>query len=367
MKVYTLIALVLTSAYACHTEKGKDQSKDALVLTDTITIDSKSPILNKIIVQKVEEQEYQQEFRTTGTVQPIDGKMAEIATPFAGRISKINAHLGQKVRAGSTICELSSADYFDATKSYFQALSQKNQIEKQYKRQQDLLRHGVGSQKDLELIQSEYESTKSLLDQESARMKLFHADLEKLNVGQALRITSPIDGEIVKFHAVLGQYLKEDAEPIAIVANLSKIWVIAKVKERYVGTIQQNDKAVVYSEAGPNEKLWGKIIHIGELIDPESRCIEVIIACDNPSRKLKPGMFTRVDFLSRPKKGIVILAEAVLQSENQSYVLIKVGQNKYLKRMVNVESLKDERVRIIDGLGVGETIVVSGGIYIEEE
>lgn len=367
MKVYTLIALVLTSAYACHMDKGKDQSKDALVLTDTITIDSKSPVLSKIQVQQVEEQECQQEFRTTGTVQAMDGKMAEIATPFAGRISKINTRLGQYVKAGSTICELSSADYFDATKSYFQALTQKNQIEKQYKRQQDLYHHGVGSQKDLELAQSEYESAKSVLEQESARMKLFHADLSKLNVGQALRITSPIDGEIVKFHAVLGQYLKEDAEPIAIVANLSKIWVIAKVKERYVGLIQQNDKAVITSESVQNETIWGKIVHIGELIDADSRSIEVIIACDNPQRNLKPGMFTRVDFLSTPRKGLVVPSSAVLQAENQSFVFISAGKNKYIKRMVTVESLKDDKVRIIEGLKLGEKIVVTGGIYIEEE
>lgn len=265
------------------------------------------------------------------------------------------------------MCEVNSSEYFDAAKSYFQALAQKSQSEKQFKRQQDLVKHGIGSQKDLEMAQMEYESAKSAYEQEAARMKIFNPNLDKLSSGQSLLIKSPIAGEVVKAGAVLGQYIKEDAEPVAIVADLHKVWVVAQVKERYINFIRKEDKAEIYSEASPDKLSIGKIVHIGEIVDPESRSIEVLVECDNAGRKLKPGMFARVDFLSAPTPSILIPASAVMQEENNTFVLVQLQAGTYQKRKVKVESAKHNKCRVLEGLEAGETIVTEGSIYILEE
>lgn len=367
MKASTLMGLALVLLYACHTENHKNQSSDTLKLTDTLSLEPNAPLLEKLVYQTVEQKNYVSEFRTSGTVQAMNGKLAEITVPFSGRITRIHARLGQHIQAGGIICELSSAEYYEATKAYFQALAQNNQAEKQYKRQQDLLQHGVGSQKDLELMEAEYERAKSEYEQAAAQMQLFHADLRQLRGGQALRMVSPIDGEVVQLRAILGQYLKEDAAAIAVVANLSKVWVVAKVKEKFIRRIQKNDKAYVQSEANGEEKMDGKILHIGELVDPESRCIEVLVECNNPQRKLKPGMFARVDFASADQRGLVLPTSAILQSEQQSFVYVKTAPNTFVKRSVKVESLSERSVVITEGLREKEIVVSDGGIYLMDE
>ncbi len=51
-------------------------------------------------------------------------------------------------------------------------------------------------------------------------------------LGQPLVVRSPISGEIIENNIVTGQYLKDDTEPVAIVADLSEVWIAAQVKKK---------------------------------------------------------------------------------------------------------------------------------------
>ena len=51
-------------------------------------------------------------------------------------------------------------------------------------------------------------------------------------LGQPLVVRSPISGEIIENNIVTGQYLKDDTEPVAIVADLSEVWIAASSKRK---------------------------------------------------------------------------------------------------------------------------------------
>lgn len=65
-----------------------------------------------------------------------------------------------------------------------------------------------------------------------AALKVFQINPDEMALGQPLIVRSPIAGEVVKDRIVIGQYMKEDAEPVAVIADLSKVWVVAHVKRR---------------------------------------------------------------------------------------------------------------------------------------
>jgi cobalt-zinc-cadmium efflux system membrane fusion protein len=59
-----------------------------------------------------------------------------------------------------------------------------------------------------------------------------------------------------------------DLEPLAVVADLSKVWVAALVKERYFGAIKQGDRVEIYTDTHSGEiytdayhdkVIWGTI------------------------------------------------------------------------------------------------------------
>ena len=368
MQKYILTLIYVSFLVACGNQEATKEAERLRIEGDTIIVHESAPVLEQIIVQKAQLQDFEAEFRTVGTVRPVSGKLAEITPPFAGRIVKSFVKLGQKVGDGSPIFELSSVAFYEATKTYFAAQSANEVAQRNYNRQKELAAHGVTSQKDLEQALSEANIAQQEFEQARATLRLFNVGADNyppLQMGQPIQITSPIAGEVVKVNITIGGYVKEDAEPLAVVADLSKVWVVALVKEKYFGAIKQGDRVEVFTDAHPNKIIWGTIYHIGEMLDEETRSLEVIVECNNSDRELKLGMFCETHFLSTPTKAIILPATAIMQEQDSDYVYVEMAKGQFVRRKVETETLKGRTVRIISGVNEGESVVIEGGVYLQ--
>ncbi|MFQ8804808.1 MAG: efflux RND transporter periplasmic adaptor subunit [Alistipes indistinctus] len=186
-------------------------------------------VLERLTTGKVTATPYRATFTTSGMVQAIPARYAEIATPFAGRIVKSFVRLGQKVVQGSPIFEISSPPFFDTGKAYYQASRRWSSRSKAWNREKDLLKNHVGVEKEVEEAEVNYELEKKDYENAVAALKVYQIDPGTMVLGQPLVVRSPIAGEVVKDNIVLGQYIKEDAGPLALVADLSKVWVVGAV------------------------------------------------------------------------------------------------------------------------------------------
>jgi|AGTN01.1.fsa_nt_gi RND family efflux transporter, MFP subunit len=362
-KLFILASLFILLA-SCKRNNATQESVDIQYRDDTIFVKEGSPILGQIITEKSQSRDFSAAFRTVGTIRPVSGKYAEIAPPFAGRITKTFVELGKKVSAGSPVFELSSSEFFEAVKAYFAAQSANELAQKNYNRQKELEANGVASQKELEQAQNEANIAAKEWGQAKATLQIFNIEASSLQMGQALKVVSPIAGEVVKYDITIGSYVREDAEPLAVVADLTTVWVTALVKERNFGTIKKGEQVEVFTDAHPDKIIWGTIYHVGEMLDEETRSLEVIIACDNADRELKPGMFCKVHFLSSPTKAIVLPATAIMQEQDNDYVLVEASKGKYLRRKVETETISMDEVRIVSGISEGENVVIKGGIFL---
>lgn len=349
---------------SCKQDNSKPESTGIQYKGEIIVVSDNSPVLKELTTQKTQLQDFSAEFRTVGTVRPVSGKLAEIAPPFAGRIAKSFVKLGQKVGAGAPIFELSSSEFFEATKVYFAAQSANELAQKNYNRQKELVANGVGVQRDLEQAQSDALIASQEFEQAKATLQIFNIDANTLQMGQSMKVVSPISGEVIKCNITLGSYIKEDSEPMAVIADMSRVWVTALVKEKYFGAIKQGDRVEVYTDAHPEKTIWGNIYNIGEMLDEETRSLEVIIECDNTDRDLKLGMFCEVHFLSSPTKAIILPSTAIMQEQDNAYVLVEVGKGEFVRRKVETETVSLDSVRIVSGITEEDNVVTKGGIYL---
>ncbi|MGV8092926.1 MAG: efflux RND transporter periplasmic adaptor subunit [Mangrovibacterium sp.] len=362
-KLFILTGLCILLV-CCKNNHTATESADIQYKGDTIIVKEDSPVLKEIIVRKSQLHDFSAEFRTVGTVRPVSGKLAEITPPFTGRIVKSFVQLGQKVSAGSPVFELGSSEFYEATKTYFAAQSANELAQRNYNRQKELAANGVAAQRDLEQAQSEADIANQELEQAKATLNIFNIDVVSLQMGQPLKVVSPISGEVVKSNITLGSYAKEDSEPLAVVADLSHVWVAALVKEKYFGAIKHGDHVEVYTNASPDKVIWGTIHYAGEMLDEETRSLEVIVECNNTDRELKLGMFCEVHFLSSPTKAIILPATAIMKEQDNDYVLIEVSKDTYVRRKVEIDSVNLDDVRIINGVNEDENVVVKGGIFL---
>lgn len=331
---------------------------------DTVTVSLQSPVRTKIKLYKVETTDFSSDFHTTGVVKPANGQIAEIAPLFDGRVTRSFIRLGQRVSAGTPLFELYSAEFSEAVKNYYQSLHTKKQAEQNLQRQRDLVANGVGTARELEEAETEYEVAAADHENSVTALRILNIDPSKIGMGQALTVVSPIAGVVIQTNITIGQYLKSEDGPLAIIAELGKVWVVAQVKERHIGSIHTEDCVEVTTDAYPDELVTGKILHIGELLDEETRSVQVLVECDNSNRHLKPGMFAGVRFTSAPRKSIVIPSTAVLQNEDEAYVYVETGRDQYVRRSIKAATANAHESLVTEGLESGDVIVSQGAIYL---
>lgn len=354
---------ILILMISCHDKKTEPQQKETFRIEGNhVTITDNNPVLKKILTETVTEQEYSNAITSAGTIETIPNNYAEIASPFSGRVIRSFVNIGQSVRAGSPIFEILAPGYSSVQKDYSDALNDVRLAEKNYKRQQDLVKHGVGIQKELEEAETEYQNKKTSLSNASSTLNAYNSK----GSGGTYMIKAPISGEIISSKIVTGQYLKEDSEPVVTVAELSKVWITGSVKEKDIRFISQGDPVSVKVNTYPDMEITGKVYHISELVDEDTRSIKVLIQCDNPQRKLKPGMFAAITYSAGTEKAVVIPSGALMQQGDQQYTWIKTGVSSFTKRIVIPGNTSEKKVRIRSGLQPGDIIMVQGGIYMPD-
>ena len=351
--------------YACGNNSGnQDKANVPSIENGVITIPEGSPVLNGITTQTVSATDYRASFSTTGTVRAISSKYAEIATPFAGRVTKAFVRPGQKVSPGSPVFEINSPDFFEAGKAYFQAKQEMDLARKNMERERDLFKNNVGVEKDMEEAETTFELRKKDYENALATINVYQIDAESMVLGQPLTVKSPISGTIVKSSIVIGQYLKDDADPLAIVADLDKVWVIAHVKEKDIQMLYNIDNVDVSLTSMKDAGVKGGVYHIGELLDETTRTVEVIVECENPGHNMKPFMYGIVHFHGAPAKAIILPSTAIMQDQDNDYVLVEIAKSQFIHRKVETESVDTDSVRVISGITEGEKVVIKGGIYL---
>jgi len=363
-QLFACATALLVLVCSCHAPAPETEIPSYTFKDSIITLADSSPIVSKIHVHPVEEKSFSQQLVTAGIVKTIPNSYAEIAPPFAGRVLRSFIKLGQTVQIGTPIFEMSSPAYFAAQKEYADAQQEYKQAELNWRRQQDLIKHGVGVQRELEEAETLFQMQKAALSNASAALKIFQVDPKQVQLGQPLIIRSPIAGEIVTNNIVIGQYVKEDADALAVVAELSKVWIAGQVKEKDLPRLAGLLEVQIQVPAFPNEQIKGQIFHINENVDEDTRSVEVLVACENNKRVLRPGMYVSSIFGSQPKNTLLIPTKAIMQKDNTQYVFVQVGDKKFKKRIVTTDGTHNDMSIIESGLQAGEHIVSDGATLL---
>lgn len=309
---------------------------------------------------------YSKEIVTAGTIQPIPTQYANIAPPFAGRVVKSWVHMGQQVAKGDPLFEIVCPDFTAAQKDFFQAKSACELARKDLLRKKDLIRNGVSSQKELEEAQNALLIAEKDLENSQAALRVYHVeDPGSMTLGQPLVVRAPISGTLIESNIVNGQYLRDDCDPIAVVADLSNVWVSAQVKEKDIRFIGDGDSLDIEVTAFPGRMIKGVVMHVEDAVDMDTRSICVISECGNSSEQLKLGMYTTVHFRGAPRQVLQVPETALLQAIDGSYVYVQAAPSIFVRRPVEVEYTSSGKAIVSKGLHAGEIIISEGGYYLK--
>lgn len=365
-KTYIAGMLAIVFLSACS-EAGEKNNSELTYQENSVTVAESSPILSKIRIETVGTEPFSNEFRTVGTVQAQNGHYAEVGVPFDGRIIGSKVRLGSRVAAGQPLFEMSSSEFLEAGKLYFQNQRNYEKAKADYERKKSLAGSGIVSQRELDEAFTEAENAKQEKDCAEAVIKMYGMDPASIQPGQAQTIVAPISGEVVRNNCTPGAYVKADSEPVITIAELSRVWVTAQVKERFIGSVCKGASAEIFTEAEPDVPISGEVIYVGSLVDEQTRSVEVTVSCNNPDAKLKHGMYVSVHFMGEVKESVMVPTTAVFQGDNSNYVYVASDKdNVFERRNVTTGASNDGKTKILvtGGLTPGEKIIAEGGLYL---
>lgn len=367
---YRLMALMLLASalYGCGTRQNADSNAAAgpgfTSDENGVSIVAGSPLAAKLTLAVTAPQTLDVQLKTTASVGPKSGSVAEIGLPFGGRVVRSFVRLGDSVRRGQALFEVSSSDYLEAVKDYLESQSAANLATANLKRKETLHRSGMLSDREWEEVCAEARNAENACELARRCLALFNVDASSVKLGEPLRVVSPISGRVVRNDLVIGGYLGEEEEAPMTVADLSTVWVTANVKASQVAGLTAGQPVEIEIDAA--NRTEGRIFYVGEVLDEKTRTLPVVIECDNGQRLLKPGLFVTAHFARRTSEVLAIPASAVFQGKDAKFVYVQESPGRFLRVPVQVESLENGLQRVLAGLVGGETIIADGGIYLSE-
>lgn len=290
---------------------------------------------------------------------------ARITSPIAGRIVALKAAAGDMVKAGQVLANIDAPDFASAVADVRKADADQNVKRLAAERAQKLFDGEVIARKDLEAANADLAQSQAESQRARARLKNL---VPAAGDGPGLTLRSPISGVVADRKANPSQEVQPGSDPLFVVSNLSKLWVLVDLPEKHLATIQPGLPVSVQVEAFPNESFRGTVSRVGQVVNPDTRRVQVRCDIDNPDGKLRPEMYARVILLTQEGKQAVRLPNTALVTEGlYSYVFVEVAPRQFVKRRVKLAVQDREYSYVSEGVAKGERVVVGGSLLLQSE
>jgi len=184
---------------------------------------------------------------------------------------------------------------------------------------------------------------------------------------RTLIIYAPYDGIVTEKNVREGDNVMAGQELFKL-ADLSTVWVSARVYEQDLPFIHEGQTASVSSPSIPGESFRSSVIYVSPFLD-ESRQAEIRLSIGNASGSLKPNMYAEVDIKSElPDKSLAIPRSAVIKTGTREIVFVALADGQFQGRDITTGVVdENDFVEIKSGLHDGEFVVTSGQFMLDSE
>lgn len=304
----------------------------------------------------------------TGTITYDANRVSHVGPKIEGRIARLNADLGSRVTQGQTLAVLESAEVGGLRADYGEARALVEIALENFEREQRLESLGISSRRELLDAEADLQRAQSAMESAVSRLEILGAEAGS---GGEFALRSPFDGVVVEKHASRGE-VAGPADQIFTVADLSTLWIELDVFERNLSTVEPGQPVRVTTAAYPNRSFPGRIVYVGDILDPETRTVRARVEIENPAGLLKPGMFVRavVDTPAGEGPEIVVIPRAALQNvEGTPSVWVPADHpGEFIAQPVEAGAeFEGDQVEIVRGLEAGARFVSSGAFTLTSE
>ena len=306
-------------------------------------------------------------------------QVVNIFSRVDGYIATLHVDKGDFVKTNQLLVEIDHTDYHHAVNQAKANLSAaKAKVAQQdavlrnakltFDRMQTLIKDQFVSQQDLDNAQVNLDAARAAQDSLQAQvnqMEVALAQSERNLTYSYLR--APFAGYAAERNLDTGAYVSSATASTSTMSrgimslhDINTVRVLIEVVERDIPLVQVGQKAELRAEAYPDHVFEGTVTRIVQALNRATRTMTVEVDLPNGDRRLKGGMFARVEVLvGTHRQALQIPIDAVSRLEETQYVYV-VRDGKARRVEVEVGARSRNRIEITKGLTGNESVIVSG-------
>jgi membrane fusion protein (multidrug efflux system) len=320
-------ALLVAAAFGTSCSKAPHPAKPsptalpaAAVTTETTTL-TNIPLTEEIV----------------GTVRAVERTTVE--AKVSGRIATFAAPEGTEVKAGDVLAVLEAREINARAE---QASASLEQAQRDFARQQQLLKGGATTRQEFEAAES--------------RVKLATASLSEAETMLGYtRITAPADGVVTRKFAGAGD-LAVPGKPILAIESRGTLRLEADVPEALISKVTIGNPMRVLIPS-TSHSMMGTVREIAPSADSISRTFTIKLELP-PTEALRSGQFGRVAVPTGSAPRLLIPSSAITKRGQMETVFMALSGKASL-RLVRTGRTSGERTEVISGIDAGETVIIS--------
>jgi RND family efflux transporter MFP subunit len=316
------------------------------------------------------------EVRLPGVVEPNAYRQVAVTPLVNGRVTRVAAQLGARVRKGETMAEIYSPALAEARTKYISAQAMLDAHDLELQRTQKLVEIGAASRQELERIHAEHaaqiaevNSARSQLELLGVPVPASHSVQGGDTVSATTGVPAPIDGVVTERAANVGLNV-DGATKLFTVVDLSTVWIVADVYERDFSRVRVGTEAAITTAAYPDATLRGRVSYIDPQVNAATRTAKVRIEVANPRGDLRLGMYADVAISTGEATARTLIPRASIQQiGNRSVVYLADPEQpgRFVERAVTLGAASGQQVEVVSGLQSGNVVVTEGSFFVRAE
>jgi cobalt-zinc-cadmium efflux system membrane fusion protein len=372
MKLRLFLPLLVAAALVAGCKDKSDSSASAAP-KDPLLITPEPALSASLKLGVAREAEVRETLRVQGRIEVDEQRVTRIGSTVTGRITELEAIVGQDVKKGQELARLSSTELSATQLEFLKAFSQKLLAERAAQRAQQLLDADVIGLAELQRRQAELSQAEAEVSAARDQLKVLgmsEASILKLagtrQVTSISTVVASLSGTVIERKGTLGQVV-QPADTIYVVADLSNVWLVADVPEQSASFLRPGESIEAEVAALPGRRISGWLSFVSATVSPETRTVRVHMDLPNPARDFKPAMLATVLIKGTRQKAKVIPGSAVVRVDNKDHVFVRVAPDSFRLREVALGAELDGQRVLRSGLHDGEEIVVEGAFHLNNE
>ena len=340
------LCVMILSACGGQTEAPQETTRE-LFLTDSLQ--------NVVSVDTVHIHEVADELTLNGRVTFNQEQVARVFPIFGGTVTEVSAEIGDHVRKGDILAVIRSGEVADYEKQKKEAEQQLIIARRNLQSVQDMFASGMASERDVLQARQELSNAEAEEKRITEIFSIYHLAGKSLYI-----VKAPVSGFIIEKNINKEMQIRSDQnDEMFVISGLENVWVMADVYESNISKVHENAPVRITTLAYPGKEFTGKIDKVYNMLNDESKTMNVRVKLTNENYLLKPGMFTNVSVISRSsdKQLPRIDSHALVFENGKNFVVTVDADGKLAVKEVEVYRQLSKECYLSSGVQEGDRIL----------